>query len=30
MPGAYDTMLIVMNLVIVTTGGGNLSLGAWL
>jgi putative oxidoreductase len=24
---SYDTMVIVMNLVIVTTGGGNLSLG---
>jgi putative oxidoreductase len=27
---SYDTMLIVMNLVIVTTGGGNLSLEKWL
>jgi putative oxidoreductase len=27
---SYDTMLIVMNLVIVTTGGGNLSLMKWL
>ena len=27
---SYDTMLIVMNLVIVTTGGGNLSLMRWL
>lgn len=26
---SYDTMLIVMNLVIVTTGGGNLSLLRW-
>ena len=26
---SYDTMLIVMNLVIVTTGGGNLSLMNW-
>jgi putative oxidoreductase len=26
---SYDTMLIVMNLVIVTTGGGNLSLMRW-
>jgi putative oxidoreductase len=26
---SYDTMLIVMNLVIVTTGGGNLSLLKW-
>ena len=26
---SYDTMLIVMNLVIVTTGGGNLSLMKW-
>jgi putative oxidoreductase len=26
---SYDTMLIVMNLVIVTTGGGNLSLIKW-
>lgn len=25
---SYDTMVIVMNLVIVTTGGGNLSLGS--
>jgi putative oxidoreductase len=27
---SYDTMLIVMNLVILTTGGGNLSLMKWL
>jgi len=27
---SYDTMLVVMNLVIVTTGGGNLSLMKWL
>ena len=27
---SYDTMLVVMNLVIVTTGGGNLSLMNWL
>ena len=27
---SYDTMLVVMNLVIVTTGGGNLSLTKWL
>jgi putative oxidoreductase len=27
---SYDTMLIVMNLVIVTTGGGNLSIMKWL
>ena len=26
---SYDTMLIVMNLIIVTTGGGNISLGKW-
>jgi putative oxidoreductase len=26
---SYDTMLIVMNLVIATTGGGNLSLMKW-
>jgi putative oxidoreductase len=26
---SYDTMLLVMNLVIVTTGGGNLSLVKW-
>jgi putative oxidoreductase len=26
---SYDTMLVVMNLVIVTTGGGNLSLLKW-
>jgi putative oxidoreductase len=26
---SYDTMLLVMNLVIVTTGGGNLSLTKW-
>jgi putative oxidoreductase len=26
---SYDTMLIVMDLVIVTTGGGNLSLTKW-
>ncbi len=26
---SYDTMLVVMNLVIVTTGGGNLSLMNW-
>jgi putative oxidoreductase len=26
---SYDAMLIVMNLVIVTTGGGNLSLMRW-
>jgi putative oxidoreductase len=26
---SYDTILIVMNLVIVTTGGGNLSLMKW-
>jgi putative oxidoreductase len=26
---SYDTMLIVMNLVIVTTGGGNLALMKW-
>ena len=26
---SYDTMLIVMNLVIVTTGGGNLSMMKW-
>jgi putative oxidoreductase len=26
---SYDTMLVVMNLVIVTTGGGNLSLMKW-
>ena len=26
---SYDTMLLVMNLVIVTTGGGNLSLMKW-
>jgi putative oxidoreductase len=26
---SYDTMLLVMNLVIVTTGGGNLSLMNW-
>ena len=26
---SYDTMLIVMNLVIVTTGGGNLTLTKW-
>jgi putative oxidoreductase len=26
---SYDTMFIVMNLVIVTTGGGNLSLMRW-
>jgi putative oxidoreductase len=26
---SYDTMLVVMNLVIVTTGGGNLSLTKW-
>src|ERR1700726_1592814 len=25
-----ETMLIVMNLVILTTGGGNLSIGSWL
>src|SRR5437763_4541096 len=27
---SYDTMLVVMNLVIVTTGGGSLSLMTWL
>jgi putative oxidoreductase len=27
---SYDTMLVVMNLVIVTTGGGNLALANWL
>jgi putative oxidoreductase len=27
---SYDTMLVVMNLVILTTGGGNLSLMKWL
>ena len=27
---SYDTMLVVMNLVILTTGGGNLSLMNWL
>jgi len=27
---SYETMLIVMNLVILTTGGGNLSIGNWL
>ena len=27
---SYDTMLVVMNLVIATTGGGNLSLAKWL
>jgi putative oxidoreductase len=27
---SYDTMLIVMNLVVLTTGGGNLSLMKWL
>lgn len=27
---SYDTMLVVMNLVIVTTGGGNLSLTHWI
>src|SRR5580765_1045380 len=27
---SYDTMLIIMNLVIVTTGGGDLSLEKWL
>jgi len=27
---SYDTMLLVMNLVIVTTGGGDLSLEKWL
>ena len=26
---SYDTMLVVMNLVIVTTGGGDLSLTKW-
>ena len=26
---SYDTMIIVMNLVIVTTGGGNISLAKW-
>ena len=26
---SYDTMFVVMNLVIVTTGGGNLSLMRW-
>src|SRR5262245_29429820 len=26
---SYDTMFIVMNLVILTTGGGNLSLMSW-
>jgi putative oxidoreductase len=26
---SYDTMLVVMNLIIVTTGGGNLSLGKY-
>ena len=26
---SYDVMLVVMNLVIVTTGGGNLSLTKW-
>jgi putative oxidoreductase len=26
---SYDTILVVMNLVIVTTGGGNLSLMKW-
>ena len=26
---SYDTMFIVMNLVILTTGGGNLSLTSW-
>jgi putative oxidoreductase len=27
---SYDTMLVLMNLVILTTGGGNLSLTKWL
>lgn len=27
---SYETMLIMMNLVILTTGGGNLSIGNWL
>lgn len=27
---SYETMLIVMNLVILTTGGGNLSIANWL
>lgn len=27
---SYDTILVVMNLVILTTGGGNLSLARWL
>lgn len=27
---SYDTMLVVMNLVIVTTGGGNLTLTHWI
>ena len=27
---SYETMLIVMNLVILTTGGGNLSISNWL
>jgi putative oxidoreductase len=27
---SYDTMLVVMNLVIITTGGGNLSVTKWL
>lgn len=26
---SYDTMLVTMNLVIVTTGGGNISLARW-
>ena len=26
---SYDTMLVVMNLVVVTTGGGSLSLTSW-
>ena len=27
---SYDTMLVLMNLVILTTGGGNLALATWL
>ena len=27
---SYDTMLVIMNLVIVTTGGGNLTLTHWI
>jgi len=26
---SYETMLVVMNLIIVTTGGGNISLAKW-